>query len=74
MKLHQQYHFRESERGLLAWDVLRLIELTQKNQVVQVPLSEIRELKETYWFGLGAPLAKAGVPPAMPGRHPKFDL
>ena len=55
MKLHQQYHFRESERGLLAWDVLRLIELTQKNQVVQVPLSEIRELKETYWFGLGAP-------------------
>ena len=40
---------------MLAWDVLRLIELTQKNQVVQVPLSEIRELKETYWFGLGAP-------------------
>ena len=54
MKLHQQYHFRQSDRGLLAWDVLRLIELTKKNQVVQVPLSEIRELRETYWFGLGA--------------------
>ena len=55
MKLHQQYHFRESERGLLAWDVLRLIELTKNNREIQVPLSEIRELKETYWFGLGAP-------------------
>lgn len=55
MNLHQQYHFRKSERGLLAWDVLKLIELSKNFEVIQVPLSEIRELKETYWFGLGAP-------------------
>ncbi len=55
MKLHQQYHFRKSEKGLLAWDVLKLIELSKDFEIVQVPLSEIRELKETYWFGLGAP-------------------
>jgi hypothetical protein len=55
MELHQQYHFRESERGLLAWDVLKLIELSKDFQVFQVPLIEIRELKETYWFSLGAP-------------------
>ena len=55
MELRQQYHFRESEKGLLAWDVLKLIELTKDLEVVQVPLSEIRELKEAYWFGLGAP-------------------
>ena len=55
MKLHQQYHFRKSEYGLLAWDVLRLIELSKEFEVVKVPLSEIRELKETYWFSLGAP-------------------
>lgn len=55
MKLHQQYHFRKSERGLLAWDVLKLIELTKDFEVHQVPLTEIKELKETYWFGLGAP-------------------
>lgn len=55
MKLHQQYHFRKPENGLLAWDVLKLIDLSKEFQVVQVPLSEIRELKETYWFGLGAP-------------------
>lgn len=55
MELHQQYHFRKSERGLLAWDVLKLIELSKNFEVVQVPLTEIREIKETYWFGLGAP-------------------
>jgi hypothetical protein len=55
MKLHQQYHFRKSDKGLLAWDVLKLIELTKAFDVVEVPLSEIRELKETYWFSLGAP-------------------
>lgn len=54
MKLRQQYHFRESEKGLLAWDVLKLIELSKDFEVVQVPLSEIREFRETYWFGLGA--------------------
>ena len=55
MDLHQQYHFRESEKGLLAWDVLKLIKVTKDFEVVQVALSDIRELKETYWFGLGAP-------------------
>ena len=55
MKLHQQYHFRKSEKGLLAWDVLKLIKLSEKFDPFQVSLSDIRELKETYWFGLGAP-------------------
>ncbi len=55
MDLHQQYHFRKSERGLLAWYVLKLIELTRDFEVVQVPLAEIEELNETYWFSLGAP-------------------
>ena len=54
MRLRQQYHFRESDKGLLAWDVLKLIELSKEFEVVQVSLSEIRELKEVYWFGLGA--------------------
>ena len=55
MELHQQYHFRKSDKGLLAWDVLKLIELTKGFKVVEVPLTEIRELKEIYWFSLGAP-------------------
>jgi len=55
MNLRQQYHFRQSPDGLLAWDVLRLIELSKKFEVIQVKLSEIQELKEAYWFSLGAP-------------------
>ena len=55
MELHQQYHFRQSDKGLLAWDVLKLIRLSKDFEVVQLPLKEIRELKENYWFGLGAP-------------------
>lgn len=54
MNLHQQYHFRHSEQGLLAWDVLKLIDLSKDFEIIEVPVSDIRELKETYWFGFGA--------------------
>ena len=55
MNLHQQYHFRESPDGLLAWDVLKLIDLTKDYEIIEVAVKDIRELKEVYWFGLGAP-------------------
>lgn len=61
MNLRQQYHFRDSEKGLLAWDVLRLIELSGNFPVVQVPLSEIRDLEQNYWFGLGEVLTAKAV-------------
>lgn len=50
--MRRQYHFRESEKGLLAWDVHRLIELSSGLPVEQVPLSAITELDETFWYGL----------------------
>ena len=60
MALHQQYHFRQSENGLLAWDVLKLIKITENYEVIQVPLSQIAELNEVYWFGLGdSPITSA---------------
>jgi len=49
--VRKQYHFRLSAKGLLAWDVDRLISLTRNLPTEQVLLSEIRELDETYWFG-----------------------
>ena len=59
MKLHQQYHFRDSESGLLAWDVLKLIELSNNFAIIHVPLQEITELNENYWFSLGElPISK----------------
>ena len=55
MDLHQQYHFRESTSGLLAWDVLKLIDLSKDFEVIEVPLSEVQELNENYWFRVGEP-------------------
>jgi hypothetical protein len=51
--MRKQYHFRRSERGLIAWDVHRLVALTKDFCRVQVPLSSIRELDESFWFGEG---------------------
>lgn len=50
--MRKQYHFRNSAKGLLAWDVHRLIELSSGLPVVKVPVSSIGELDETFWYGL----------------------
>jgi hypothetical protein len=48
--VRKQYYFRPSSRGLLAWDVDRLVRLSNKLPRKQIPLSAIRELDEA-WFG-----------------------
>ena len=51
--MRQQYHFRDSPKGLLSWDVFRLIRLSEDQPVIEILLSDIHELDETYWFDLG---------------------
>ena len=48
-----QYHFRRSARGLLAWDVHRLVELVRDFPREWVPLNQIRELDQSFWAGEG---------------------
>jgi len=48
--MRKQYCLRLSERGLLAWDVHRLVRLATDLTPKEVPLSAIRELDETFWF------------------------
>ncbi len=48
--IRAQYHFRPSSEGLLAWDVRRLIELSRGLPVATVPISQIAELDENYWY------------------------
>ena len=52
--LRKQYYFKPSDRGLLAWDVDRLVELSAELRRKRVPLSELRELDEP-WFGKEEP-------------------
>ena len=44
--MRKQYYFRSSPQGLLAWDVDRLVTLSQGLPIRTVPLSEVRELDE----------------------------
>lgn len=48
--MRKQYYFRRSSRGLLAWDVDRLVELSSGLPRQLLPLTEIRELDEP-WAG-----------------------
>jgi hypothetical protein len=48
--MRKQYFFRPSDRGVLAWDVDRLIELSSQLPRRAVPLDQIRELDEP-WHG-----------------------
>ena len=55
--IRKQYHFRPSANGYYAWDVAKLVELTAGSEVQQVPLSEIEEIDEAYWFGAPGDIA-----------------
>ena len=48
--MRKQYHFWPSARGLLAWDVNRLIELSKGLPRTRVPLASISEIDQVYWF------------------------
>ena len=53
--MRKQYFFRESQRGLLAWDVDRLVALTKDLPRRWVPLAQVREL-DAPWAGDGEPV------------------
>jgi hypothetical protein len=48
--VRKQYHFWPSQRGLQAWDIDRLVELSRNFPVKKVAVDAIRELDEVYWF------------------------
>jgi hypothetical protein len=50
LAMRKQYYFRPSDRGLLAWDVDRLVRLTADFPRRMVPLAAIVEL-DTPWAG-----------------------
>ena len=48
--MRKQYHFWRSEDGLMAWDIDRLIGLSENLPHTRVALRSIREIDEAYWF------------------------
>lgn len=48
--MRKQYHLRKSPDGLLAWDVDKLVDLSKDLPIKSIPLSDIKEIDEAYWF------------------------
>jgi hypothetical protein len=59
--VRKQYYFQPTDRGLLSWDVDRLVRLTSHLPRKKVSLRDIRELDEE-WFGLHAAAAEGERP------------
>ena len=48
--MRKQYHFRQVGDDTCIWDVHRLVELSQNFATIEIALTEIQELNESYWF------------------------
>ncbi len=48
--MRKQYHFRQVGEDTYIWDVHRLVELSQNFPIIEIPLVDIQELNEAYWF------------------------
>lgn len=52
--MRRQYYSRQVNGHELFWDVHRLIELSREFSVKEIPLTQIVELDESYWFEANA--------------------
>lgn len=48
--IRAQYFFRQSDKGLLAWDIRRLVELSRDFPVEHINPADVAELDETHWY------------------------
>ncbi len=48
--MRQQYHFREVDGKTLIWNVNKLVEWSKDFSVKEVPLTNIKEIDEAFWF------------------------
>ncbi|AKS47552.1 hypothetical protein SAMN05444287_2794 [Octadecabacter temperatus] len=59
MVIRPQYHFRDGPNGLHAWDVRKLAAFAAELPVVDIPLADIGELDETYWYEHAQPTTRS---------------
>lgn len=50
MQIRPQYHFRQTDTGLDAWDVRRLIKLSDGFVVRQIDPGTLPELDQNHWY------------------------
>lgn len=50
-QIRPQYHFRQTQGGLIAYDVRRLVRLAQHLPVNMIDPRQFAELDENHWYG-----------------------
>lgn len=48
--MRQQYHHRKVGEDVYIWDVNKLVQIAQNMPVVEIELTDIAELDETFWY------------------------
>jgi len=48
--IRAQYYLRQSDQGLLAWDIRRLVELSRDFPVEYINVGSIAEVDEAHWY------------------------
>ncbi|MEL6464183.1 MAG: hypothetical protein AAFQ58_04365 [Pseudomonadota bacterium] len=51
--MRPQYHLRDSAQGLMAWDLRKLAATTKHLIPHTIPLTDIAEVDENWWFAHG---------------------
>jgi hypothetical protein len=59
--MRRQYHLFPGARGLDAWDVHRLVELSRDLPVEQVEVASLADVDTPYWFHSGQPASVRAV-------------
>ncbi len=59
--IRAQYHFRKVGADIHIWDVRRLLRSAETLPIIDVPLAEIGEIDEPYWFDHGGPVPTCRV-------------
>ncbi len=59
--MRRQYHSRNSKRGLLVWDIHRLIELSGNVPLSYVSTERLLEQERLYWFDPDNPLTAMDI-------------
>ncbi len=48
--MRQQYHSRKVGEDIHIWNVNELVKKAEKLSIIEVPLSDIKELDEAFWY------------------------
>ena len=48
--MRKQYYFQPSKNGFYAWDVDKLVEKSKVFPQISIPLTQIKELDENFWY------------------------